>query len=331
MQFAREQQGRPFYIFHDTVLREIARRRPQTPDELLAVPGVGPVKLERYGEAFLEILRQFGPSGEEAVAVAPRTGETPVPPGITPPPARNAMHPTLPPDRRPLWDALRAARLQLAREVGEKAFSIYPDSILRAMAEARPLTLEALAGVRGAEAEKLEPYAEGMLEALRAHAPRAAGEGTVRSPRPTGDTGGTPVPPEPEPEKDSSVLRIARELRRNPTVAEAVLWEALGGKRLGYKFRRQHPLGEIIVDFYCPAVKVAVLIGVEGESDPRATELRGKGVLVVEVKDTQIEQELEATLRMIRAVCRGAEQEEEEHRWDGWYGDLPPGEQGDQA
>jgi very-short-patch-repair endonuclease len=108
-------------------------------------------------------------------------------------------------------------------------------------------------------------------------------------------------------------------------VAEAVLWEALGGKRLGYKFRRQHPLGELIVDFYCPAVKVAVLVGVEGESDPRAAELRGKGLLVVEVKEAQVEQELEAALRMIRAVCRGAEQEEEEHRWDDWYGEGAPG------
>ncbi|MCE9627000.1 MAG: HRDC domain-containing protein [Candidatus Eisenbacteria bacterium] len=31
--------------------------RPTTPEELLGVPGVGPVKLERYGEAFLEALR----------------------------------------------------------------------------------------------------------------------------------------------------------------------------------------------------------------------------------------------------------------------------------
>ncbi len=50
-----DRQNVPAYIvFSDQVLREMALRRPSTPGELLAVPGVGPTKLERYGEAFLE-------------------------------------------------------------------------------------------------------------------------------------------------------------------------------------------------------------------------------------------------------------------------------------
>lgn len=51
-------EGVPAYIvFSDAALRGMAERRPTTPEELLGVPGVGPVKLERYGEAFLEALR----------------------------------------------------------------------------------------------------------------------------------------------------------------------------------------------------------------------------------------------------------------------------------
>jgi ATP-dependent DNA helicase RecQ len=51
-------QGVPAYIvFSDKVLKEMATRRPATPAQLLAVPGVGPAKLERYGRAFLEALR----------------------------------------------------------------------------------------------------------------------------------------------------------------------------------------------------------------------------------------------------------------------------------
>jgi ATP-dependent DNA helicase RecQ len=47
--------NKPAYIvFSDKVLLEMAARRPRTPGELLDVPGVGPAKLERYGEAFLE-------------------------------------------------------------------------------------------------------------------------------------------------------------------------------------------------------------------------------------------------------------------------------------
>jgi ATP-dependent DNA helicase RecQ len=51
-------EGVPAYIiFSDAVLKHMAARLPRTPAEMLAIPGVGPVKLERYGEAFLETLR----------------------------------------------------------------------------------------------------------------------------------------------------------------------------------------------------------------------------------------------------------------------------------
>jgi ATP-dependent DNA helicase RecQ len=50
-------EGVPAYIvFSDAVLRAMATQRPRTPQEMLRVPGVGPVKLERYGAAFLEAL-----------------------------------------------------------------------------------------------------------------------------------------------------------------------------------------------------------------------------------------------------------------------------------
>jgi ATP-dependent DNA helicase RecQ len=50
-----DRQNVPAYIvFSDQVLREMAVRKPGSPLEMLAVPGVGPAKLERYGDAFLE-------------------------------------------------------------------------------------------------------------------------------------------------------------------------------------------------------------------------------------------------------------------------------------
>jgi|TARA_B110000116_G_scaffold268249_1_gene281965 ATP-dependent DNA helicase RecQ len=51
-----DQQGVPAYIvFNDTTLRDMAEKRPATPIEFLEISGVGPAKLERYGEAFLEV------------------------------------------------------------------------------------------------------------------------------------------------------------------------------------------------------------------------------------------------------------------------------------
>jgi ATP-dependent DNA helicase RecQ len=47
----------PFVVFSDATLRDMAKRRPRTRVEMLAVSGVGQVKFERYGEAFLSVMR----------------------------------------------------------------------------------------------------------------------------------------------------------------------------------------------------------------------------------------------------------------------------------
>ena len=52
-----DEQGVPAYIvFSDKTLRSLAETRPSTPQAFLAVSGVGPLKLERYGEAFMEAV-----------------------------------------------------------------------------------------------------------------------------------------------------------------------------------------------------------------------------------------------------------------------------------
>jgi ATP-dependent DNA helicase RecQ len=50
----------PYVIFHDSTLREIAAARPLNRHALGEVSGVGEAKLERYGEAFLKVVQQFG-------------------------------------------------------------------------------------------------------------------------------------------------------------------------------------------------------------------------------------------------------------------------------
>ena len=57
------------------------------------------------------------------------------------------------------------------------------------------------------------------------------------------------------------IEQAARHLRQNLTPAEAILWEALRGRKLaGLKFRCQHPIGRFIVDFYCPSLKLIIEI-----------------------------------------------------------------------
>ncbi|EJL28507.1 hypothetical protein PMI01_03519 [Caulobacter sp. AP07] len=53
----------------------------------------------------------------------------------------------------------------------------------------------------------------------------------------------------------------ARELRKEMSVPERVLWSALRGSRLdGLRFRRQHPMGPYVFDFFCASARLAVEI-----------------------------------------------------------------------
>ena len=57
MELAKAQNVPPYIIFHDKTLLEIAEVRPQDLQSFANISGVGQSKLERYGEAFLEVLR----------------------------------------------------------------------------------------------------------------------------------------------------------------------------------------------------------------------------------------------------------------------------------
>ncbi len=64
----------------------------------------------------------------------------------------------------------------------------------------------------------------------------------------------------------------ARELRERETPSERWLWERLRGRRLaGAKFRRQHPFGPYVLDFYCSEHRLAVELdgSYHGEPDAR--------------------------------------------------------------
>ena len=53
----------------------------------------------------------------------------------------------------------------------------------------------------------------------------------------------------------------ARELRREQTLAEQHAWHVLRNRRaIGFKFRRQVPIGDFIVDFYCDELKLVIEI-----------------------------------------------------------------------
>lgn len=61
---AQEEMVPAFCIFHDRTLLEIAERMPQNIEELLQIRGIGPSKLEKYGEAVLEVTTKYDRTSE---------------------------------------------------------------------------------------------------------------------------------------------------------------------------------------------------------------------------------------------------------------------------
>jgi len=65
----------------------------------------------------------------------------------------------------------------------------------------------------------------------------------------------------------------ARALRRDMTDAERKLWTGLRGEQLGFKLRRQHPLGNYIADFACLEPKLIVELDGSQHADQQAYDL----------------------------------------------------------
>ncbi|MEX0718742.1 MAG: DUF559 domain-containing protein [Planctomycetaceae bacterium] len=93
----------------------------------------------------------------------------------------------------------------------------------------------------------------------------------------------------------------ARSLRRKATTPERVLWGILRNGRLaGLKFRRQHPIGPYVADFYCAAAKL--IVEVDGESHEhkqqsdslRTRHLESHGLKVLRVTNEDVCDHLDA-------------------------------------
>jgi very-short-patch-repair endonuclease len=107
-----------------------------------------------------------------------------------------------------------------------------------------------------------------------------------------------------------AIRQRARELRRPQTPAEARLWQRLRRKQLnGYYFRRQHPIGRFVVDFYCAQAHLVVEIdgdvhAIQEEYDANRTEwLEEQGYRVTRFTNDQIFHELDAVLEHILRTC----------------------------
>ena len=108
-----------------------------------------------------------------------------------------------------------------------------------------------------------------------------------------------------------TLISFARHMRKNPTRSEALLWARLRGRKLGPRFRRQHPLLGFIVDFYCHSYRLVVEIdgGIHDSLRARrfdevrdAQLVQFAGVRVLRIEASLVERDALAAIDIIRAA-----------------------------
>jgi very-short-patch-repair endonuclease len=113
------------------------------------------------------------------------------------------------------------------------------------------------------------------------------------------------------PSMSSRMKRHARAMRRNPTRSEGRMWSWLRNRRfLGYKFRRQVPIGRYIVDFYCAELKMVIELdgthhrsaGMDEYDDRRTYHLRQGGLHMLRIPNEQLIRDSEIVVEMIKAA-----------------------------
>ena len=104
----------------------------------------------------------------------------------------------------------------------------------------------------------------------------------------------------------------ARTLRRTLTLPEGLLWQALRARPSNLKFRRQHPCGRFVLDFYCETAKLGIEVdGMAHDMGDRPDRditrdrwLTNNGIRVLRVPARDVLHDLDAVVRQIVAACR---------------------------
>ena len=108
---------------------------------------------------------------------------------------------------------------------------------------------------------------------------------------------------------NQTTLDNPKELRNNATKQEKFLWQYLNKSQLGFKFRRQQPIGNYIADFFCPSLNL--IIELDGgqhnkkqniEYDKRRTEFFNKqGYKVLRIWNNDIDNNIEGVVEYIKS------------------------------
>ena len=108
-----------------------------------------------------------------------------------------------------------------------------------------------------------------------------------------------------------AILQRARDFRHPLTPPEAKVWQAVRKRQLGFKIRRQHPIGRFIADFYCAEARLVIEIdgGVHADPDQAANDeartgcFEESGYRVLRFQAREVDKELRAVVQAIHEGC----------------------------
>ena len=111
------------------------------------------------------------------------------------------------------------------------------------------------------------------------------------------------------PKRAEELKQSARDMRRNPTPAQAALWERLKDKQCGFTFERQVVMGSAIADFACKTRWLVVETGGDGEAGAAIAALSDRklsdvGVRVLRFSDSQVLDDADGVVASIKAELR---------------------------
>jgi very-short-patch-repair endonuclease len=100
---------------------------------------------------------------------------------------------------------------------------------------------------------------------------------------------------------------LAKQLRKNSTLSEVLLWQQLKGKQMmGYRFHRQKPIQNYIVDFFCHKLMLAIEIdGIThnekiADDIQRQQEIELLGIHFLRFDDNDVKRNLAGVLEAIK-------------------------------
>ena len=112
----------------------------------------------------------------------------------------------------------------------------------------------------------------------------------------------------------SKALQRARKLRSTMSLPEVLLWNRLRGNPMGVKFRKQHPLGDYVIDFFRASRRIAVEIdGIAHDRGDRPLRdsrrdawLRRQGVEVLRIPAAEVLRDVAAVADAVVRYCADA-------------------------